>query len=92
MTPYDAVRELTDAHARQVFLAHEWVTVGPTGTGTYTLSGLGLTGEPLAGESLTDAQAAADTHILATLSTVRVTRWIAYGDEQRRALFVIPTP
>lgn len=92
MTPYDAVQELTDAHARQVFLAHEWVTVAPTGTGTYTVSGLGLNAEPLPGESLSEVQAAADTHILANLATVRVTRWIAYGDEQRRALFVIPTP
>ncbi|MFC9088982.1 hypothetical protein [Nocardiopsis dassonvillei] len=90
MNPADAVRDLADAHARQIFRDHEWVVVAPTGTGTFTLSGLGLTNYPLTGDTEAAVMADADAH-LATLSTMRTTRWIAYGDEATRALVVVPT-
>lgn len=91
MHPSDAVRDLADAYARSVFRDHDWVTITPTGTGSYTLSGLGMSGHPLAATTEADALAEADAHILTTWSTVRTTRWIPHGDEQMRALFVYPT-
>ncbi|MFF8768484.1 hypothetical protein ACF07Q_28550 [Nocardiopsis dassonvillei] len=90
MNPADIVREISDAHARSVFRDHEWVVIAPTGTGTYTLSGLGLTNSPLEGDTEAAVMADADAH-LADLSTMRTTRWIAHGDEAVRALVVVPT-